>query len=86
MRALPLLIALAACADFPEVDALESAAARNAPFPALLPTAAFEGGPAPRLSPATGAALEGRIAALRARAAALRGPVLTAADRARLRR
>ncbi|PRY94833.1 hypothetical protein BCF33_0435 [Hasllibacter halocynthiae] len=86
MRALLPPLALAACATFPEVDAAIPPAARNAPFPSLLPTAAFDAAPAERLSPEAGQALEGRQSDLEARAARLRDPVLTEAERARLGR
>lgn len=85
-RVLLLPFALTACVSFPEVDAVMLAAARDAPFPALLPTAPFDatlsGQPAPVPAQPLGAELD----ALQARAATLRGPVLNDADRARLAR
>ena len=86
MRTLALFVLLSACAPFPEVDRIESPAARSAPFPPLLPVAAFDVAPDARLTATTGPALDDRVAALRARAESLRGPVLSATDRARLRR
>lgn len=82
-HAAPLLIlALAGCAAFPELDARLTEADRTAAPPALLPLG-------PLLAAADGIAatpapdLSARIRALDARAAALRGPVIDAggADR-----
>ena len=84
MRPLLLVLpVLAACAQFPALDAQLTAADRAAPYPALIPLGpllarADAMGSAPAPSP------EQRVAALAARAAALRRPVLTPADRARL--
>lgn len=74
-RAAPLLIvvALAACKQFPQLDAARSDAAMQAPYPPLRPlppiVAASEAG---ALTEATTAEITARGAALRARAAALR--------------
>lgn len=73
---LGMLLALAACATFPELDAANSAAkdAVGGAPPALLPMDQILGaaGTPPDGDPA-GAALAGRAAALKARADALRG-------------
>jgi hypothetical protein len=82
MRALAPLLFLAACAQVPALDGRIPAADRAAPPPALVPLGpilALAGAGAP--APVT---LEARLDRLSARAAILRGPVLSAADRARL--
>ena len=83
MRALILPLALAACAQFPALDTRLTDADRAAPYPALIPL-----GPLLAQTDAMGTAAPpdqtARIAALADRAAALRRPVLTPADRARL--
>ena len=81
---IPLL--LAACAEFPELDRAVPASATQGPYPDLVPIATILDGPAPVATPAVVAGLQGRVAALRARAARLRGPVFDPATRARLRR
>ena len=78
------LALLAACVQVPTLDARLTAADRNAAYPALIDIApvlaAVDGrAAAPDLS-----GLDARIARLSARAAILRAPVLSAADRARL--
>jgi len=65
-RALALFLALAACAQFPEVDA---GARSNLPTPSLLPTDQLIAG-TDQTSPAD--PLAGQVAALQARADALR--------------
>ncbi|MFV2038470.1 MAG: hypothetical protein ACC646_12850 [Paracoccaceae bacterium] len=80
----PLL--LAGCAQFPDLDGRISESARNAPFPALinldaLLSAAYDGGDAAAAASAT---LSAQVAALRTRAAALRGPVVDRRTRARM--
>lgn len=69
---LGMLLALSACATFPELEAAKGAA--KGPPPALLPMDQILGavGAPPAGDPA-GAALGGRAAALKARADALRG-------------
>ncbi len=70
LRALPLLLLLSACADFPEVGQAIARSGPATPTPALLPMEQITT-PAPRAE-ARGDALSARVAALRARAAALR--------------
>tara|TARA_R110002051_G_scaffold63765_4_gene116042 strand:- start:4268 stop:4576 length:309 start_codon:yes stop_codon:yes gene_type:complete len=91
---LPFLIALAslgACAEFPQLESTIDAAARNAPYPVLQPLgpllaqADAQQSKAP-LTAASVAAFETRLASLQARANRLRGPVIDAQTRARLRR
>ena len=83
MRAALALLLLAACAEVPALDARLTDADRNAPFPALVPL-----GPILAAADSTAttapASLDARLNRLAARAALLRRPVLTAADRARL--
>ena len=93
MRAFPVLaiavagLALAACAppeDLP--PALTAVAASDAPYPALAPLAGLlaQGAAPGRVSAQTEARVTSAAAALRARAAALRGPVVDPATRARM--
>lgn len=85
-RALILTVALAACTQFPDLDRATSAAAQDADYPALVPIAPLltrRVGPAPERIQQN---IEGRAAALRARAARLRGaPVIDSATRRRMR-
>lgn len=64
---LPFVLALSACASFPELEGTISDAARDAPYPALTEIP---------VQPATGseneAAMQARIDALQARAARIR--------------
>ena len=86
--ALVLTLCLAACAEFPALDARIGPEAAAAPYPALVPLAPIlaAADSQPRAAAGVEAGLASRIAALRARAATLRGPVLTTADRQRLGR
>lgn len=80
------LTGLCACAQAPQIDGAFGAVDRDAPFPDLIPLAQLTAGtgtPA-RITPETNAALANRIAALRARAARLRGPVVDNATRAKM--
>lgn len=75
---------LSACTTFPELDAATSAETRTAPYPALAPIEAFATAETGRITPDTTASIQARAAALRARAAAMQGPVTDPATRARL--
>ena len=88
MRPLLILILLtaSACTRFPELDAGESAAVRNAAYPDLLPLDQLLDAPAPTVSPQMAAGIEGRVSALRARAARLTRPVVDGGTRARMAR
>jgi len=81
--ALILFVLLAACARPPALDARLTEADRLAPYPAPVPL-----GPLLALADAASVApsgdLSGRIAALAARAGALRGPVIDPATTARM--
>tara|TARA_R110002094_G_scaffold47079_1_gene58731 strand:+ start:260 stop:568 length:309 start_codon:yes stop_codon:yes gene_type:complete len=91
---LPLVIALAslgACAEFPQLDGAIDAAARNAPYPVLQPLGPLLAQARAQQStgqstPARIAAFETRLVSLQSRATRLRGPVIDAQTRARLRR
>ena len=89
MKALvPLLpvIALSACASFPELDGTVPAHMEDAAYPRLVPVepllAAAE---EVQITPETESRLMARAAALRARAARLRGSVVDRGTRARMR-
>ena len=84
MRAALLLLLLAGCAEFPALDARIPPGEADAPPPALMPLDALLAAADARAGSAPPAPGGGRVAALDARAAALRGPVLTEAERARL--
>jgi hypothetical protein len=81
MRPGPALFAAAlvplavGCTQFPQVKARESAAARAATYPSLLPLADLALPPGAVAPAPVGA--DARLAALRDRAAGLAGPVLT---------
>jgi hypothetical protein len=82
------LMLLAGCADAPSLDGRISAAAAAAPYPQLQPLAPLLAQAAlpGRITPASTVQMDGNTAGLRARAAALRGPVVDAATRARMQR
>lgn len=73
------------CADFPEVDAAIGARSPQSGFPELLPLdPLLARAGAVTITPDVSADLDDRIAALRRRANALRRPVLSRGERARL--
>ena len=77
------LMLLAGCADAPSLDGRISAPyPQLQPLAPLLAQAALPG----RITPASTVQMDGSTAGLRARAAALRGPVVDAATRARMQR
>ena len=77
-----LCVMLVGCSAPPDLDTAFDQAALDAPYPRLIPLGSLaEQGP--QTSAPTPAL--GRMAALRARAAGLRQPVLSRGDRARLR-
>lgn len=85
------LATLGACADFPDLDARVDAATRDAAYPTLQPldpliarASALETNG--QITTASVAAFDNRIANLRAKSARLRGPIIDAATRARMRR
>lgn len=89
--ALSLLALGAACADIPALEGRVSPEVAAAPYPMIAPL-----GPilsraealtdSERTSPAMFVSVEARLAALRARAARLRGPVISPTDEARMQR
>ncbi|QYX58143.1 hypothetical protein K1T73_07205 [Roseovarius sp. SCSIO 43702] len=83
-----LALSLAACTQFPEVDASISDTARAADYPALVPLDTLKARmDAPSLDPASARDLDTRAARLKARAAALqRRSVIDPATRERMRR
>lgn len=75
MRICALLLAagLAACTQFPELDATRSAAVANAPYPDLVPIETLLAGPEPQATEAVIGQVQGRVAGLQAKATRLRG-------------
>lgn len=73
------LVAVSACAQFPEVDARQTRADPDAPYPVLLPLSELDAAlPAPSESGAED--LDARAAALRARAAAIAARGVVSSD------
>lgn len=85
----PFAVCLAACTQFPELDATVPPEAENAPFPKLVPIAPLLAANAAVVTDpeATTQSLEARVSALRARANRLQNrPVIDRSTRARLSR
>ena len=78
-----LLLLLTACSVPPEAPPA-SVSGSGAPWPRILPVEEVARGPAVRLDGPARRGLLTRASRLRERAAALRGPVIAAGDRARL--
>ena len=74
LAALIASLSLGACSDWPDTG-LQSDAARNAPWPRLVPISDVLAVPADRIAEGDTEALVARAAALRARADILRQPV-----------
>ncbi|MHA6344009.1 hypothetical protein [Roseivivax sp. CAU 1761] len=86
MRGLVLICAgLAACTQFPEIDAAQTPGIERAPYPRLLPIDTLLAGPAPRATPEMAVALERRAAGLDARAAGIAPAAGPAPDAAALK-
>ena len=88
---LALLSGLGACTQFPELDGTVAPTDADAPAPDLVPLApllaqANQGSDTASAAQSAQTALTPRLAALRARADRLRGPVIPAAIRARMLR
>lgn len=85
---LATVVGLVGCAKIPDVGGADATAARNAPYPTLVPLSdvlnTVQNTPS-QITPATVATTNDRIARLRARAASLRGPVVDAGTRSRMR-
>lgn len=77
-------LALAACAEFPQVDAALAEGDPEADYPELLPFEQLLAGEEPQLSETDDAALLARAAELRNRANGLRGPVIDRDTRDRM--
>lgn len=88
MRLAPLVLVLpfAACVQFPEIDDATDQVARDAAYPKLIPLDTVPQSSAQDLTDQQEVQerLEQRVSGLQARAARLRGGVLTTEDRARL--
>ena len=83
--ALPVMIALAACAQFPELEEVVSESARNAPYAKLGPIEDLQAtAPEATITEATGDAIEARASRLKARASALDSDVIGEASQSRL--
>ncbi|MBS1303876.1 hypothetical protein [Loktanella sp. SALINAS62] len=89
MRSLMILgvVALVACTQPPQLNDRITPSAAAAPYPDLQPLAPLlaQAAAPGRVTPRTTATLTGSAADLRARATALRGPVVDDATRARMR-
>ncbi|WP_424941736.1 hypothetical protein [Aliiroseovarius crassostreae] len=82
---IPALIGLAACSPSPEVGKPLSNVARNADYPRILPLDTLLAQQPEEVDiPALTGSLTSRAAALRARAAALRGSIVDGGTRARM--
>ena len=83
-----LLSALTACTEFPELDATVSPEQANAPYPDLVPLAPLlaQANTSNGTAELANTNLDQRLSNLRARASRLRGPVISAAVRARMLR
>lgn len=74
---LALSIALCACTQFPELDGTIRPEDANAPPPSLIPVQSVLAHSAPEASIDPSISVNSRVARLRARAARLRGPVIS---------
>lgn len=83
--AITLFLLASACVDVPQLDSKISKDAASKPYPQLIPVENIRMSvPDPRASAETKTDLESRVRALRARAEALRGPVIDAATKQRM--
>lgn len=84
--ALTLAGIVSGCAQFPELEARVSDTVRAQPFPDLVPLDGLQARlDSTQITPETGPAVEARVAQLKARAARLRGAVIDAPTRARIK-
>ncbi|WGW03701.1 hypothetical protein [Tropicibacter oceani] len=67
-----LLIGLSGCAQFPELDAVQTPGIEQAPYPALVPLDGLLANPEPRATLAVLGQVQGRVSGLQARADRLR--------------
>jgi hypothetical protein len=73
------------CTQFPDLDSAVTDTARDAPFPDLLPVEELNARlTEPRITAETASNLDGRVAALKARAAGLRRSVIDSPTRERM--
>ncbi len=79
-------LGLAACTQFPELDAAVDPAVYDQDFPRLQPLDQLLTSPERRVSPAIEGQIKDRVARLRARAGRLAGPVVDAATKRRMAR
>lgn len=80
-----VMLGLAACTQFPDLDARLTDADRQAQAPSLIPAERILAGTdAQAIGPDTQSTLEDRVAALESRAADLRGTALEPETRARM--
>lgn len=71
--ALCLAAGLAACTQFPDLDATRTPGVADAPYPDLVPIDTLIAGPEPRATEAAIGQVQGRVSGLQASAARLRG-------------
>lgn len=84
--ALALAGIVSGCAQFPELDASVSDTVRAQPFPDLVPLDGLQARlESTQITPESGPAVEARVTRLKARAARLRGAVIDAPTRARIK-
>lgn len=79
-------LAVGACTQFPELDAAVDPSVYDRDFPRLQPLEQLLVSPERRVSPAIEGEIKDRVAALRARAGRLAGPVVDAATKRRMAR
>ncbi|WP_425038451.1 hypothetical protein [Primorskyibacter sp. S187A] len=80
-------LGLAACAQFPQLDAVEEGGVDTAPYPQLLPLEQLTEGPALTATPQVRSGILARAESLRARAARLSNrPVIDTTTRRRMAR
>jgi hypothetical protein len=85
IASLGIAAALPACTQFPDLEQTVRDAARNGPYPDLVPLDGLQARlAASRFDAGTAPAIDARIAQLEARAARLRGSVIDDASRARM--
>ncbi|MEC3860237.1 hypothetical protein VK792_02990 [Mesobacterium sp. TK19101] len=86
MRLWPLLFvsALTACTQFPELGDDTLSAHRTTAYPQLMPLEALLNAPDPVATPDMAAGIDGRLRALKNRAAQLRRPVVDRSTRTRM--
>lgn len=78
------VLGLAACTDFPQVDAALSQNGPSADYPEISPFEQLKSDQVPRLTGVDDDALRARAEALRARVGGLRGPVIDPDTRDRM--